>query len=83
MAEEKIKRIKGWKTISGISLATVGAALIAGAKVCPHPEMGEWLNFCGEILLVLGGGTAALGIAHKMEKNTEAVVDAVKEVKKQ
>ena len=83
MAEEKIKRIKGWKTISGISIATIGAALIAGAKVCPMPELGEWLNFLGEILVVLGGGTAALGLAHKMEKNTEAVVDAVKAKKQE
>jgi len=62
--------MKGWKTKLGAIFVAVGGACLAGAKVIPDPVVAPWLTFVGVVLTTMGGGTAAWGLGHKIEKAT-------------
>lgn len=71
--------MKGWKTKTGIIIGVVGGALLAGAQVVPPNklELAGWLQFAGVMLSFAGTGLGGYGIAHKGEKNTAEIREAL------
>ncbi|HUU53246.1 MAG TPA: hypothetical protein VMW44_01230 [Candidatus Bathyarchaeia archaeon] len=60
--------LQGWKTNTGLIIGVIGGALLAGAEVAPSPDFAVWLKFLGTILMTIGAGGAAYGVADKVQK---------------
>jgi len=65
----KERKMRGWKTWTGMALCAIGGILktIGSAGVIPAPLANE----IGDLLISLGGPLGAIGVAHKIEKLKE------------
>jgi hypothetical protein len=64
---------KNWKMVTGSIIFGVGGVFTAFSGKCPITELQFWLELLGQILMAIGGPLAAIGMAKKLDRNTEAV----------
>lgn len=74
---EKPKPMSGWKVKTGTITAIVGTAVVSSSGVFTDPTIIMWTSFIGKLLISVGGGFVSWGFGHKMEKNKEAIQNAI------
>lgn len=66
----------GGKTKTGAVLLALGVAIYNTVDICPVPAWIPWIKYVGSIACAVGGALGLVGIGHKVDKATDAVVAA-------